>query len=374
MVSSRLRQLDALRGIAALIVVFNHYAQVVPEAVSHAIDHTGLLSAEVWTSPWFWLRYTPLRLFVDGEAAVDVFFVLSGFVLALPLSLDRQPEFWPFVVKRLCRIYLPFAIVIGCVALAWMIVPTGPAPAASEWLNGLRPRPGAYSLLQHLLMTGSDMSLNPAMWTLVHEVRMAAVMPLIFLMIRKLGPVHTVALCLVISLLFSFGMTDSISGSWQATLHFIWMFAIGSALAFGRGSLIARHRGPLATASLWALAIALLVVPFNRVWADFLIGWGAVLVIVLCLSHNRAASLLSLPLPLWLGRVSYSLYLIHLPILIIAVTGGLALGALPALLVLTLAMAEACFRAIEAPSHALGVMLSRTMLSRGDRPDHKAAA
>ena len=60
--NDRLRQLDSLRGIAALFVVFNHYAQVVPEQVRHAIDKGGLLTPSTWASPWFWLRYTRLRL------------------------------------------------------------------------------------------------------------------------------------------------------------------------------------------------------------------------------------------------------------------------------------------------------------------------
>jgi peptidoglycan/LPS O-acetylase OafA/YrhL len=356
---ARLRQLDALRGIAALFVVFNHYAQVVPEGVRHAIDHTGIVSLGALASPWFWLRYTPLRLIVDGQAAVDLFFVLSGFVLALPLTADRQPEFWPFIVRRLCRVYLPFAIVIIGIAAAYALVPTAPSAWASDWLNGLRPHPGEYSLATHLLMTGSDTSLDPPMWTLIHEVRMAAVMPLIFLMIRKVGPAQTVAAGLAISVVASFGMNESISGSWQATWHFLWMFAAGSALAFNRFELLAPARNPKATAWLWALAIILLVVPFNRVWADFLIGGGAVLLIVLCLPQGRIVSALTSPVPLWFGRVSYSLYLIHLPILILAVTGGYFAGVLPAVLLFTLALAELAFRTIEAPSHALGIMLSQ---------------
>jgi hypothetical protein len=43
----------------------------------------------------------------------DLFFVLSGFVLSLPVTQFEQPAFWQFLVKRFCRIYLPFAVTLA---------------------------------------------------------------------------------------------------------------------------------------------------------------------------------------------------------------------------------------------------------------------
>ena len=355
--TARLRQLDSLRGVAALFVVFNHYMQTIPEHIRLAV-YPG-----VWMTPWPWLRFTPIRLVVNGEAAVDLFFVLSGFVLALPLKSDRQPQLPSFLIKRFCRVYLPFATVILLVAVAYAVIPTTQSPPASHWLNGLLPPPN-YSLVSHLLMTGQpdDMTLDPVMWTLVHEIRISAFLPLLFLSIRRFGSAQTVTICLAISLSVSFTMTDSVSGSWQATLHFLWMFAAGSALSFNRNSLVERTWNYRLTACLWILSIGLLIVPFNRVWADFFIGSGAILLIVLCLPKSAVVdALTSLPL-LWLGRISYSLYLIHLPILIIAVTGGcidIAPSSLALLFIITLILAEVIYRTIESPAHKIGIFLSK---------------
>jgi peptidoglycan/LPS O-acetylase OafA/YrhL len=359
----RFRVLDSLRGIAALIVVLNHYVQAVPEDVRLAAHPGDLLILSTWASPWPWLRFTPLRLIVSGESAVDLFFVLSGFVLALQVTRNRQPQIWPFLVKRFCRVYLPFAVVILIVATAYTLIPTAPSPSTSTWLNGLLP-PRGYSLAAHLLMTGraGDMILDPVVWTLVHEMRVAAFLPVIFLMIRKIGTAQTVTVCLLVSVVASFGMTESISGSFRATLHFLWMFAAGSALSFHRDRLTALMKASNCwlTAFLWVLALALLVVAFDRVWSDFLIGCGAVLLVALCLPKSQITGVLMFPAPLWLGRVSYSLYLIHLPILILTVESGFTSGASIVIFALTLVLAELTCRAVEIPAHNIGVSLSRT--------------
>ena len=140
--------------------------------------------------------------------------------------------------------------------MTYAVVPTAPSPSASNWLNGLLPYPGGYALSAYLLMTGDDTRLDPPIWTLIHEVRMAAILPIVFLFIRKVGAPQTVAACLLVSLLASFGMTDPVSGSWQATLHFLWMFAAGSAVAFCRFGKMAKLRDCKLTICLWIFAIA----------------------------------------------------------------------------------------------------------------------
>ena len=109
---------------------------------------------------------------------------------------------------------------------------------------------------------------------------------------------------------------------------------------------------------LWALSILLLIVPFNRVWGDFLIGGCAALLICLCLDRDRITAALVVPPALWLGRVSYSLYLIHLPILIFATTSGFGgIGRLPVFIV-TLVLAELTYRLLEQPSRWIGIKIS----------------
>ena len=62
----RFRELDSLRGLAAITVVFHHFSRICSPQIIHVLDRT------------------PLRILVAGHQAVILFFLLSGFVLTLP--------------------------------------------------------------------------------------------------------------------------------------------------------------------------------------------------------------------------------------------------------------------------------------------------
>src|SRR5688572_30321030 len=98
----RLTSLDGLRGIAALAVVFNHIFLVIAPG----------------QAPW-WMDYTPLYYFFAGRKAVILFFILSGFVLALPYIHGTPPRYREYLIRRFCRIYLPFAAAICLSALLY---------------------------------------------------------------------------------------------------------------------------------------------------------------------------------------------------------------------------------------------------------------
>ena len=69
--SRKLMELEALRGVAAVIVLFHHFLLVVAPRL-HGRNFPDDLIA---------LVRTPLFALVNGSAAVAIFFVLSGFVL-----------------------------------------------------------------------------------------------------------------------------------------------------------------------------------------------------------------------------------------------------------------------------------------------------
>src|SRR5689334_4310261 len=119
----RYASLDAVRGIASFMVLTHHCVLA------------GLLTipAGGWT---FASRYMPLHLFLSGRAPVILFFVLSGFVLAV--SVERsETGYAAFAVRRLCRIYLPYAAVVLLSAAAYWASPAPPIPpgswAAQTW-------------------------------------------------------------------------------------------------------------------------------------------------------------------------------------------------------------------------------------------------
>ena len=104
----RYGELDGLRGIAALVVVLHHALLTFPGAWavytwSAERPRDGIFPA---------LMQTPLYTIFNGSGAVIVFFVLSGVVLSLTYDEVDKWSYWPYLVKRLCRIWLPFAVVL----------------------------------------------------------------------------------------------------------------------------------------------------------------------------------------------------------------------------------------------------------------------
>jgi len=77
---SRLVQLDGLRGVAAISVVFHHILSALrPDLVVELQQNTA------------WIAYTPLSVFWNGTFAVSIFFVLSAFVVTQATLRKADP-------------------------------------------------------------------------------------------------------------------------------------------------------------------------------------------------------------------------------------------------------------------------------------------
>ena len=357
----RLRSLDSLRGVAALAVVAHHCVLSFPGA----LENREVLAARGFSAPWAWLYLTPLRLFVAGPVAVYVFFVLSGLVLALTFVERDGDRYLPYLIKRVSRIWLPFAVAIVLSVVDLRLVWRGWLPTASDWFNFTWSQwPSARTVASHLLMTGGKISLDNPMWSLVHEMRISLIFPLLVFLCRK-SWLATLAASVVIGAAASRTMEAHpsfvTSASWIQTCTYLFMFVLGIGLAMHSRAL--RHRlerlGPRSRAALWCLAIAgLAYAPTGTAavtqWSDILLSWcnaaAAALLILLCLIEGRALRVLTGPAPLFLGRVSYSLYLTHViaPLWVGVITGGLA----------SLAIAPLFWRFVEQPSGRIGHWLA----------------
>jgi peptidoglycan/LPS O-acetylase OafA/YrhL len=92
----RYKQLDSLRGLAALTVFLGHF-----------------WGAKINMPFFVALSKTPLSILLNGNAAVIFFFLLSGFVLSLPFVGGEKPlTLTAFYTKRIFRIYPAFIFAI----------------------------------------------------------------------------------------------------------------------------------------------------------------------------------------------------------------------------------------------------------------------
>ena len=376
----RFYELDSLRGLAALTVVFHHFSRLCSPQITHIIDRS------------------PLRLLVAGHQAVILFFLLSGFVLTLPYKKRGSLNYGPFLLKRVCRIYLPY---LGALALAILcdLHFSDHAHYDNYWINWTWSAPvTTHLVVQHILFLGNyDWSqFNTAFWSLVYEMRISLVFPFIAIAVLRFRTIWLLLAAAVLSLSFFplailFSSVLHLSSHDAAinttlTLHYAAFFIIGSVTA-NHLHAINRCYARLTTLQAAIIAIvALTLYGFSNasgitqhfsIPAD-LFDWGtaagATMFIIFAMNSRPFHSFLTSRTIHHLGQISYSLYLIHATILftlIHTLWGRVPLGILLAIyLTVTLAVTEIFYRLIERPTMLLGRRLTapRTTLKHKDLP------
>jgi peptidoglycan/LPS O-acetylase OafA/YrhL len=369
-VEGRLTSLDALRGVAAFLVL---------------TFHSWKLGLRPELTGWQWqlLNYTPLNLFISGRPWVMLFFVLSGFVLALSLERASHIDYGGFVMRRLCRVYLPFVASLALSVLLYALIQPDHIWELSLWFNELAwtREPSALMLGQHLLMTGveGEDTLNPVMWSLVYELRISLLFPLLFLAAYR-WPRLMLAVALVVSLACAWlaGCRTvacqpfrgaNVAESFWLTGYFSLFFVVGILLARWRQGLRDRlRRVPRPVTWLLALgAVYAMILPnvprlAAHMPADAMYLAGSAAMVALAVSGGIWSRTLESPPFAWLGKISYSLYLTHNIVLLAVVhllfgrVGGSTL--LVVVVAASLLAAAIAWRLVEAPAMRLAAWVS----------------
>ncbi|MER7364905.1 acyltransferase family protein [Nonomuraea wenchangensis] len=377
--TTRLDWLDALRGLGALAVVGEHLT--------------------TWAIPW--LRPTAINLGIYG---VLVFFLVSGYII--PHSLERHGDVRTFWIGRVFRLYpLYLAAIVLTLALSPWIAVRAEVPR------------DASAVAAHATMlldaVGSAGVLN-TMWTLSYEMVFYLLAAALFVLgVRDGRGVLPVLLAVAAAVTGLAWASPPMSGAWLSWLS-LAVFAAGLACVLAgravRGASVALgvmalallllssrvpwfgaaivavmfagtaiHRWERGQGRLWPVCVAAALVAATPVWA-LSAGWWWVrppvwiLTVVLAAATFGAAMALRgrrLPAALTrLGVVSYSLYLVHLPLLLVfmAVLGemrwapaGAQLGVGVLVLALLLPLSWLSHRFLELPGQRLGRRLARRL-------------
>lgn len=345
----RIKPLDSLRGIAALTVV---------------LYHCNLIYFSAKGGAPHWVALSPLRLVFDGHAAVMVFFALSGFVLFSSFANVDRFRYYPYIVKRFMRIYPPFAFAIVCSAVLCTLLKQLPVPhllddagQLLDWNTSAIPTVGA--VMSTLAMSDRVQWLDPPMWSLVHEMRISIIFPLIALWVLRDWRAATIGTFIISVISAYLNRThDFLGWPYQPfdTLQQIFLFTGGAALSLNVGKLqdwLSALR-PWARIMLWSAGLISITLPYVATFA-------ALLLVALCLAPWAEESL-SHTIPVWLGRVSYSLYLMHMPVFYVMMHLFWAKMPLIALLacsvLVALLVSELTYRYVEKPAMFLGRRLA----------------
>ena len=237
--------------------------------------------------------------------------------------------------------------------------------------------------LGHLAMTDLPrlQELDHVMWSLVVEARISLIFPILALCVQRQWAA-TLAASVAISALALGGhhfLHVALPYDPFATLQYFYLFAAGAVLALKAHELSQIvNRSPLAVrVALWVGALAFFTYPANRHFGLFVCGGACTALVTLCFADRRTDQWLSAPVPVWLGRVSYRLFLVHVPVLLFMVhmfNGRLPLLGLIAMsTVISFAVAELGYRFVEVPTTALGRSLARRRLPVAREPSLRLA-
>ncbi len=347
--AGRLPTLDGWRGIAILLVLLDHGADPLLRAVLG-------LTPRSFDSVHFAFLKDPV-----GRGGVHLFFALSGFLITWRLLVDERHcgsvSLRSFYLRRVFRIQPAALLYLGVVALL-----AGAGALAISWPGWL----GALTALANFTM-GSQSWYTGHFWSLAVEEQFYLLWPLFFLWViprrrlsAALGLVALFGLWLALTLRFQIAhspymwVRSDIEGSW-----ILWGCVAALALEQPRlRAVLARVATPLL--SLIALPLGILSVVLSGL--DWKIVGGLtcltaaatplLLLGTLWQPRSLLGRLLELPPLMWLGRISFSLYLWQELFLVWDPERSSALGPLqapPLNIILALACASLSYYLIERP-------------------------
>ena len=323
-----------------------------------------------------------------GFTGVDVFFVISGYVIT-ELIVRKQSSsggfgLREFYARRMRRLLPALALVVTLTLIVAIFLESPFGPQRTTALTGL----GASFFMANFVIyanTGAyfdaPAELNPLLhtWSLSVEEQFYFVFPALMILAaliaarRGHSSRNTALAILVLVSIGSFvlsiglgfnllelpGISDSTAWAFYSSLTRAWEFCAGAILALllrsGRSPIPQRLAAPTALLGIVAIGLGAVVIDQTMVFPGLvaLIPVGGTLALIAAGTSPRSSLItrsLSLPGMVWIGAISYSWYLWHWPIIVF--TGQLVPGNETALLLaglLSLIPAYLAYRFVESP-------------------------
>ena len=352
---SKLPHIEGLRAFAVVAVMINHFAP---------------------------------QLLPGGYLGVDIFFVISGYVITKILLVNtglQQKEFFEqFFARRVARL-LPALVV--CVAISMVLVALFVQPLSINfWTNAVTGMSSSVGLSNMFLVIeqsnyfGSlaDFNFFTHTWSLCVEIQFYLLFPFIFLQRSKIGADRRLRRQLLIVAGFSltsfvlFVLLHSVNPT--ATYYVMptrfWEFGVGSIACIFTSFANSRIKqlSNVVAVCVLGLLVAMMFVPVeHNVIATAATVIATFWCVVMPLPRTGLANFLTSRIPLWIGERSYSIYLWHWVVLATARwTHGVTLVSAPVLVVVTFCCAVMSFNWVEQPFRqwAKGVS-ARSVMIRG---------
>ncbi len=330
---TRFRSIDALRGFAALWVFAYHLWNVFCDGYSRQASPSDMLPLNADT-PLGVLATLPI--FGFGYAGIGLFFVLSGFCIHLPQAKRFHRtgrdglELRPFASRRFWRLYPAFFASLLVAALAYFLMnicwrrPLGEGGLTLDYIvesSGFG-WVGINALFM-LAIQPKALGLNGVYWTLWYEVQFYLAYPLLLKVCRRCGFAPVAGLLLVVELLFALVPAPESLASLRPNFewfflrrYFEWFLGMWLAERLAAGQPFPKRNMALMAVAGFAAGVAGTGNPIS--WAihevAFAIGSFGVVGFLIGGQVREVESLAVRGFG-WFGDFSYSLYLVHMPIM-----------------------------------------------------------
>jgi peptidoglycan/LPS O-acetylase OafA/YrhL len=306
--------LDGVRGVAIALVISTHY----------------------WGLPG------------GGPVGVGLFFVLSGFLITTLLLEERAETgrlaLGGFYVRRARRLFPALVVLLACYLLVEGTGGLAAAAAGALYFGNI-----STAFAFHDTLSGTPLG---HLWSLAQEEQFYFVWPLTLLLLMRARRLMLTMAVLLAALIVYRAVLGANGASvirlyYAPDTHADWLLA-GSLLA------VARRRWPrlnvpepVALAAFTTVFVGLLLNPWTLAWQEWqgvVFEAGCVAFVAAAVSRTQLAAVLSVQPLVQLGKISYSLYLWHVPVFAM-------LGYRHPLLALPLAVvaAAASWRFVEQP-------------------------
>lgn len=281
------KDIDGLRALAILLVVLFH-------------SGVGALSG--------------------GFIGVDVFFVISGFLIGSIISREISNNtftFYQFYVRRIRRIAPALFFMLFCItALSYSILSPLEFRDLAKYVTAVLLFVPNVMLLKGIDYFNPDADLNPMLmtWSLGIEEQFYFVLPALMIITHRLRfSLKAVIVTLSLASLVAGIIITPINGnSAFYLLHTrAWELGAGVLLALWRNQPVTGSKGvPLTLAGLLLILLPVFFLDKESAFPGFLALMPVVGAVLIILTHNRLhQTLLENPLMVFIGKVSYSWYL-----------------------------------------------------------------
>ncbi|OYR12321.1 acyltransferase family protein [Brucella grignonensis] len=370
--SERLDYLDGLRGLAALAVVFSHFESVFSAAISSGGQYTITNTLKAY---WF---------LSGGNFAVCIFFVLSGYVLILKYDKRGGDALSSGALKRYLRLtpaILASAILLYLIqtSIGFYNSDVAQLIGGHNWLASSQPPQISFfeTIKQGLTVIFHGQSpQNGVLWTMRIEFLGSMILFGLCSLFYKSNFYGIISLLFSVFLISYYGETGLyvslfIAGSYilkRKNLYLFWPL-IFAALYLGSFRAWDAPISSISNSFYWK--------NFIGIKPDVVIhAVGAIILVLSIRGSEIAKQALSLPVCSWLGRISFSLYLIHFTVFsslgclaivklspLIGVQSACVVG-LSLTLIVTFALSEILTRTVDLPSQKLADGFARFFLNR----------